>query len=257
MPMTPSQMVAFFKQQTELSLNASHKAKANKNYDLSAFNLNRSFSTYLMAGLIQWRHELANPSFEIRNALALAGEMGLILDEIDTSRFHKSIFDFGSAQLLSYTLDKKSTPNIPSTNEFGEGLDVGKDEILRVLSGGLAIALERGVPPAGWDEVIANLAHDKRMELVRETFTTYLTIIKQSRKHDFDAAISAVEAAASLFRQRKRDNYFAGGLQTEGGGLDNDNVVDYRLAALIRCCLPDEKQKLIPNECSIHIWKWS
>src|SRR2546430_2517194 len=135
-----------------------------------------------MAGLIQWRHDLTNPSFEMRNALALAGEISLILDEIDTSRFRNSIFDFGSAQLLSYALDKKSAPNIPSTNEFGEGLDVGKDEILRVLSGGLAIALERGVPPAGWDEVIANLAHDKRMELVRETFITYLTIIKQSRK---------------------------------------------------------------------------
>ena len=76
------------------------------------------------------------------------------------------------------------------------------------------------------------LAEKKECDLSVRSYRTYFEILDHSVVNV--PIEKLVQVAEEQFRGRAKDNFFSGGDQTEGGGSDNDLVVDYRLAAVLK-----------------------
>jgi hypothetical protein len=66
--------------------------------------------------------------------------------------------------------------------------------------------------------------------LVAETFGAYWDLLDSVEAIDPAGAGDWTARAAILYSKRGKDSYYAGGIEYEGGGPDNRNMVDFRLA---------------------------
>ena len=96
------------------------------------------------------------------------------------------------------------------------------------------------------DDLIAKLLKSKRTLLAGETYRNYFALLNSGSDHAKGNALIMI--GEGLFERRKKDSYFSGSDQTEGGGQENQLVVDYRLAAAI-------KQAGVHSN-SPHAWIW-
>jgi hypothetical protein len=88
-----------------------------------------------------------------------------------------------------------------------------------------------GQGPAEGVSAVKSVSRAKRTSLLGETFLTYFDLMAIERSDD-SSAIELTRQALASFVRRKRDAYYSGGVAYEGGGLDNDAVIDYHLAAI-------------------------
>ena len=86
--------------------------------------------------------------------------------------------------------------------------------------------------------------HKESSELAVSAYAFYRQVSQASNQDFTKLEVMADE----LFRRRKKDSFFAGGVQTSGGGPDNDFTVDYRFAAL--------SKRIGHAGNSIHAWRW-
>ncbi len=84
---------------------------------------------------------------------------------------------------------------------------------------------------ADWNGLLESVAGDKRQQLMVRTYRNYLELL-DSRDGPSEAIQELVTKGEELFRARRRNGWYSGADRTEGGGLDNENTVDYRLLAL-------------------------
>jgi hypothetical protein len=105
----------------------------------------------------------------------------------------------------------------------------------------------QGVPPEpdvqkGFDR----LDKLKRQTLAARSYKTYFDML------DMVAASAdiagAIEAANANYAARRKDAFYSGGHDIEGGGQDNDAAIDYRLAAIMKC--------RSVTATSLHGWLW-
>lgn len=249
MPMTVEQMVDLFRVQAGMSLTAVEKARKSRSYDLAAFNLSSAFDACLMTGLIQWRLG-EDPRPALKGALDVV-PLGLeVLEGLNPDGQHWKSCDFSRNGFLELLLDEKSSPwPHPATAQWAL---FGADYASQFLDRGLLEAAQSDDEPPEWQPLLSTLRAQPRLSLLSDTYSAYLETVRAA---DRNLALRSAEAASRLFSRREADDYFAGGRGTDGGGPDNEHVVDFRLAALVRARLPEAASALTPDT-RLHLWRW-
>ena len=229
--MTPAQMIDFYEEQAastatwaEIHRRAEKWAPALHNYDHAA-------QSRLFRALLGWRTGLLDPVPDLRQSVEVSEATVAFLDTTDVGPL-RPMFDPVPGAYCAILLGQRDSPVVVETRRLAvrptpRGLTVD-----RALEGWLIGALLGRDPGAG-PEVASGLASQKRMALVGATYSTYFALAALS-EGDGSAATDLTRHALELFRRRRSNGYYSGGVQYEGGGPDNDLVVDYHLAAIWR-----------------------
>jgi len=258
MPMSPFEMIAFFEQQATMFTTAARKADESHHYQLALDDLSEAYYAHLMVGLLKWRQRSSDPSEDIGRTIDTAKESFVVRQGFGSisGLWHNN--HAASAMLLKGLLDGEIEDTIlrdglPGMSQWGL---CPLDSIGLVLDAALIWAVRNGLRPHGWDEVLNRIRPKKRLALLLDTYANYMTLIEESWLKTVDRILDTAHAGHRLFERRRRSSYFSGGRQTEGGGLDNSLVVDYRLAALLRWC-PPSCIEILDQEAFPHLWRWS
>lgn len=98
----------------------------------------------------------------------------------------------------------------------------------------------------GLDEMLFEFGKVKRQKLAFDTYKLYFELLEcDPNSPEADALVAKGE---EYYLKRAKDSYFKGGMMIEGGGLDNDEYVDYVLSAILK--------KIGWQGKSIHKWRW-
>lgn len=206
------------------------------NVQLIALNTHQVFKYSLMCALCHWRYG-QDPTPWLRRALVdflsayryLADARKLDDVEIPTD----------VAQIVAFLINEPNElPQLdPNDTPYA---DCALDRILvNVFNKRNALT----VPT----ELLKKLGSKKRQALSCKSYNTYFAILQASQKGE-DIGPLIIEAELN-YKARAKDAFYSGGEQTEGGNADNDAVVDYRLAAIL---------KFVGHQSpSVHAWKWS
>lgn len=216
-----------------------------------------------MLGMLQWRNDLEIPTSALENAVAAARNAHTVLEEMvsrDQHPFLWKFFDFAPGAYVSGILRCSVDPEIVSWTCHWSGWKALAWQqqgrfCERFLDAGVLSAIQTGRKPEGWDEFLAQVQAKVKVKLLSDTYATYMNIVLHSRKGQAGEAVACVAQAAQHYRKRARNSYFGGGPDTFGGEMYNEHVVDFVLACLIRCCLPDRGASLT-GDAAIHVWRW-
>lgn len=260
MAMTVSEMIAFEREGIESSLKLVSQARIEKRYSLATLNFNLAMQGSLMLAMLQWRHGLGNPHQALTQSLDFAFRAFPELSEIDSTQQHWTSVDFGPPGyvccILRGSIDSRLLEWHCQFNDLEKlAWKHGGIYLEKFLDAGIFHARMHGAAPEGWSDLLAKVAAKKRLALVNESYVTYMEIVLSARQGDSTSAAAAVLRAAANYNKRARNAYYSGGIGFEGGGPNNEHVVDYRLAALIRMCLPDQGASLT-GDAAIHVWRW-
>jgi len=228
MAMTALEMVAFFEEQAADAGYGISAARKKQNPDLAVMNVNEQFKCNLMRGLIQWRHQVQSPRMALQAAVEDFGSGVEVVVAMGGGDAVTGLC-FERAAIVSYLVD--TAIESPPRREMAETRRLDY-LIARWLQG----------DKIGQDYELCRRSLQKE-PLAFATYGSYYDLMSGN-----GVGGEAVEMSCQLFNQRKRDSYFSGGDQTEGGGMDNAFTVDYRLAAIC-------KKLAIPCD-SVHYWRW-
>jgi hypothetical protein len=246
---SPQDTVAILRELAAESLEFAAAARAKRDFTLCTLNLRGAFDSVLLDGLIQWRHGLASPVATLRELLTHVSEERSAASEVDWK--DRTWWGISSAVVISYLLDSKFAidfrAELPARSEWARLSIEGSGPVLD--AGIIAAMAEEKIPPE-LDALLERMTKNKRVTLAYETYTNYLEIIRRCLAN---APIEdLVRRAEQLFFKRKKNAYYYSAA-TEGGGLDNDYVVDYKLAAILKWCESRNPKSRVET---IHAWRW-
>ena len=235
MAMTAEEMIDFFGDQADGSRLGMGVARSTANYHLAALNCRDALKCRLMQGLITWRLG-RNPTEILEHAVPQLRDDWQILQEVggDTAQLADTGFEVAMfvARLVEQPLPFSIPKNLSAVLESDRLLDA-------VLGKWLFGDWEADAWQQGSEQL-----ERQGSPLAAETFAFYERVA-----HAAPAEVSELAKEAEvLFQRRKRDDFYSGGDQTEGGGPDNDFTVDYRFAALAK--------HVGGQSDSIHCWQW-
>ena len=231
MAMNAEQMVAFFGRRTISVRGGLEIALAKDDYQLAAFNCRQLVKCHLMQALITWRLG-RDPSTFVRDAVHACDHGWAVMSRIGGDQARQSDAPFEIASLLAFLVNE----NRPAPCTDGLHCERLLDA---VLSGSLS---------GTWDaDCWANGVTQLRAVGSPLAIATYLCYERLVSCRP-DEVATLVNEGTQLFTQRRKDEYYSGGVQTEGGGPDNAFTVDYRLASLA-------KAKGHASD-GIHTWRW-
>ncbi|RZT75653.1 hypothetical protein EV678_2839 [Azospira oryzae] len=231
--MTPQESLVFFATQVQRSSNGLAVAHASRNWQLAALNYRQIFKCHLMRGLISWRiHQ--NPKEHLCNAISVAAEGIRTLRSLSQSLNAEESLPVAKAALLACLTGE----NFDTTDIVAEtwACDSQLDLLLATSNPNDSKA----------NVLIASLREAKRTSLAAETYQNYFDILASAG--DSEKIEDLTNEGEVLFAKRARDSFFAGGDQTEGGGPDNNLVVDFRLAVALK--------RAGGHSSSLHAWAW-
>lgn len=230
MAQTADQMIELFKQQSARSDKGLAAAKVSSNYQLAAVNCRQGVKARLMRALIRWKSG-DSPYDSLCEVVSFHGEAIEAMKRIN-----------GDAKLTDSTIERVGfCAYLVGANWTPFDLDGFESD--RLLDGVLANHLFDRFDKTRWERGMTSL-RDCGSSLAIATYSCYFELIHSSPQ-ERSAIVAKLE---HLFAERKADSFFSGGDQTEGGGADNDVVVDYRLGALA-------KRVGVQWE-SRHCWRW-
>lgn len=204
-------------------------ASTSGNTQLLALNIRQHFKNQLASSLVLWRAG-RDPTCEITSAveIILSRGPGLIASGCDVP--------IEKAALVAKLIGSKDKQPIRNANELS-------DEAMLDME---LAHIERGVPISDLvKQTLTKLGSKKRTQLVSESYSTYFDIVSEQTK---DSLPKLLKKSENLYEKRVGDAYFSGGERSEGGGEDNELMVDYRLAVALL--------KAGYAATSIHSWKW-
>ena len=234
--MQPFATVEFFSKQLARSESGLIAAKASGNYQLLAFNIRQMFKARLMQGLVTWRVG-ENPRTILESAVDTALENAAMLTKLNPNARINIDLLFERVKIIGFLIGKPIELLINSSDFEAP------DKKLDCL---LASALNAEYYENEIEAEIVKLSQIKGGDLAARSYQTYFDILDLSSKNRSVAGL--VNQAEKLFAGRSSDGFYAGGEQTEGGGLDNSLVVDYRLAAVLK--------KAESMEVGVHSSRW-
>ena len=111
----------------------------------------------------------------------------------------------------------------------------------------LLLAELKGTPDrTAVNEVLKAFAHKKRHALAVKTFQNYFDIL--DRASAGQSLEDLVKFGSELYGQREHDAFYSGGPRLEGGGPGTDDLIDYRLGAVLK--------HVRYTGDSVHVWRW-
>ena len=238
--MTPAQTEEFFASQAALFAAGVDARPDVPSHALTV--LAAAFRASLMVALVRARHDLGSPFPPLRSSVALA----LQALQHRGNPALSSQFPFGTAALLALTVQPESVEALlPATSDAPAG---SPENLLCSLDTVLSSSFVHGAlvsfvaPPV--------TAH---LRLAMHTCENYLAITRALLHGPPDGLPGLFSRAALLFQKRARDSYFAGGVETDGGGADNANTIDFRLAFLYQHSLALGGPQSVPP-ITAHRW---
>jgi hypothetical protein len=209
-------------------------AKNHENYHLLSLNSRQVFLSQLMQALITWRSG-ENPRSFIEQGVERGLESVKALLELDPEANLKNAFPIEKLQILAFLIDREI--EVEKDCRSIEPPDRKLDCILAAILAGESIS--------SFNDAVAveliRLSKVKRSALAAKTYQLYFDILKYE-------GVGEVDTADNLYRQRAVDAFYVNGYESEGGGLDNGLVVDYRLGAILKY--------LDYSGSSVHLWRW-
>ncbi len=250
--MTASQMMDLFSAQADMHWSASETAFSSRDYGLLAFNLSAALDSHLMVALLTWRDGQNNPSGSMNRVCEVAINGLDLMQQVEPDSQHWRSFDFLPAGYCALLLDRSL--GLPLNDILsGCGADPGA-HLPQCLDACIFAAVDKDSRPSQWDTFVSKLSGQRRLKLLFDTYDAYFRIIFEGNESE-SWQIDSVKTAATLYRARRNDEFFSGGRGTDGGGLDNRFVVDYRLAAIamtsVQTASPD-----LADELGVHHWRW-
>ncbi len=225
----PSELLEFYLEDSEESRRWALTHRDNHNPVAALENWTSAASTRFLRGLVGWRTGLLDPIPDLRAVLELS-EAAIEFVETTEVGALRQLFDPVPGAYSALLLDRAESPVVAETSRLAVQPVPRALTIDRTLEGWLVGSLVGRDPGAGPD-VAAGLKSRKRMALVSETYTTYFVLVALT-PDDVVVARDLTRRAIESLARRRRDPYYAGGIEYEGGGAYNDLVVDYHLAAL-------------------------
>lgn len=208
-------------------------ARQDSNYYLAAQNCGEALKCRTIQGLITWRLG-QDPTYYLSDGLQVFAEDWNTVAMIGGEKAKLSDTPNDIVPYISYLI---GVPNAAIV------FDVDGLKSDRLLSALLGNWLYGSLDTAQWDKGMAQL-RKPRSALGVATYELYLEIIHAPAGE----LPTLVERGEALYLKRESDPWYCGGPSTEGGNGDNEVVVDFRLAALL-------KHKGYDGN-SIHSWKW-
>ena len=219
MAMTPNEMAAFFAERASKSMAALDSAKVQNVPLLLELNLRQSAQSSLMSALVDWRHRLSDPRPKLVNAFNACKTAVGLLPTLDSPtplatrfRFYDTVFLAVLVETEPPTGCLQLLQSCRTVAESDPALDYSlAEECLGAHT--ITSTINAGV-------------FSNEETLLSKTYATYSKILAGD--------IDEIGNAASNFSERRTDSYYYGGLHIDGGGPDNANVIDYRLAAILK-----------------------
>ncbi len=220
MAMTPRQMAEFFVEQGEL-FHQGMVETADLSPEELVFSAAETFKAKAVAGLILWRHGLSDPRDQLGEAVATARQF---LEGKGSQARNVTEFPIASA---CYLAELCSQPWAAMRDLIGGAIPRPTRLVAteQSLDGTLLDAMGGASLPHSWPDGVAN-----KPSLLVLSYRCYGTLIRARPEQ----RQPLVREAETLFRKRRRDGYYSGGSQLHGGGPDNDHVVDFVLAAVLK-----------------------
>lgn len=231
--MTPQESLSLFASRIEGPSRGLAIAHASRNFQLAALNYRQLFKGHLMCGLISWRLQ-KDPTEFLCNAVSVVAEGIATLRELSPTSIVEENLPIGKALLLAY-LTGRSFGAVATVS--GEGPPDSQLDLLLTTS---------SPTNTKQTELIGDLRKAKRTLLAAETYQNYFNIL--AAEGDSEKLEELTKQGELLFTKRARDSFFSGGDQTEGGGPDNNLVVDFRLAVALK--------RVGKHSSSLHAWEW-
>jgi len=252
MPMTIDQSIEFYAEQARMQWDATELAIDTGNYHLLALNLSGTLEDDLMVAMLQWRQGNVSPKSSIEKVCKRAIDGLELINTLEPERPIWKGFNYFPAGYCSLLLGK--TLELPLAEAITGCQDDTGDYLSQCLDACLLNAIQLKELPETWDVLLTKFSGTSRYNLLFQTYQTYADIVRIGQIDTVDL-VDLVEKAAMLYLDRRKDDYFSGGLSSLGGGPDNSNVVDYRLSALIACCTALEMDDLSEG-AKVHYWRW-
>jgi len=237
-PELSSKLIEIFTQQTIRAENGYLNAQQTGSYQLLALCSRQFFKSQLALGLIKWRNnEDPRPNFEkaIERAVTNIPE----LSKLSTLAVIEEDFRLENLKIIAFLLDKTTELeiNLESVKETDRRLDC-------LLASTICDRVNLKIDTQTHIEIL-KLFKNKRTSLAAKTYETYFEILHNPNAKNVE---EVVKKAENLYLDRSSDSFYSGGDTTDGGGPDNDIVVDFRLAAVLK--------KINYQGNSIHRWNW-
>jgi hypothetical protein len=239
-------------------------ARASKDFLLAAHNFRAAEEESLMVAMLQWRSGLANPTAALQRVVEVAQRARPVLQELMPPQlsslwlaFNYEIPVYADA-ILSCAVSREMIEcccpwsRWQDARKLQRRFNVPPD---RFLDAGVLQAMQVRTRPEGWDEFLEDVQARVKVNLLTETYRTYMNLILEGGKEGQGRTLALVDQAAKNFTARAKNKYYAGGPGIFGGDFYNGLLVDFSLASLIRCCLPDRGASLT-GDAAIHVWRW-
>lgn len=191
-------------------------ARNANNLQLLAFNVRQGFNAALLKGLYLIKQG-KSAKLELNQAISFYVLNSHLGGEEDIG------LPFERINIINYLIEGDK---IEIERFHSDAPDVALDYLLGEALYGVDVN-ER------WTQALGLLTGNKEASLAVETYKNYWNILNKDIGDDVSLN-SLKHLGIELFRKRKRDSFFSGAEQSEGGSEDNDYVVDYRLQAVLK-----------------------
>ncbi|MBF03671.1 MAG: hypothetical protein CMP76_10280 [Flavobacterium sp.] len=236
---TPQDHIEFYKEQEQIFTNGlvyCQNLTEDKLY-LSIFNIEQIFICNLMIGLIEWRIN-QNPKLQLIKAITHFEKELSKLKELEDYKKFQNPFLIITANYFAYLCNQECNLVINPL--------VTKDEHYNIeyyLFN--SISKSSNFKPE-IETSFYKINKSKKHKLVFDSYTNYFQILEAFENNE--NLNNKIEIAESLFTKRANNSYYSNGHEIDGGYLNNNLVIDFRLAVILK--------KIDYKGNSIHKWNW-
>jgi hypothetical protein len=206
-------------------------ALANGNVALALQDWSQQSKSHFFRALVAWRTGLIDPVPDLKATVDVSDSAVAFFPSTDSDPLRMA-FDSVPGAYAAVILGDADRPIV---NELAH---IAVPRVPRnvppdtPLEAWLVRALTGADPTKGRALALA-LGRQKRLGLLATIFTTYFDLADVNRA-DSRQAQAQTRRALELFGRKRRDGFYAGGIQYEGGDEYNDVVIDFHLAAIWR-----------------------
>ncbi len=216
-------------------------------------SLMSAFDSWTELGLCEWKHALANPRNSLTVALTAAGRVASVLRPY----YHADVigypFWFGPtiyvARLVTGQFQQHLMDLLPDFSCWRSAMTVPTFADVGHVS-----AMVSGSYFAEWRKYLSALEKQPECGLFLETQCCYMRIIQSGLSGAFSDGLKQIQQAANLFAQRQTDLWYSEMRSIEGGGVNNEHTIDYRLAAIVDHLYG--REKMIEDVLLEHGWRY-
>ena len=226
---TPVELMALHQEWAKMGDRAAQVAFQKQDWVLALQNWDGVARDEFTRALLAWRSGVTSPAPMLEAAIQASESATSLIRSTELGPLRHVFYPVpgGYSAILLDRLDSPALDELRGRAGWPPPRGVSHDLPLEAW---LARSLTTG-ETSGVDGALEAIGRRKRTSLLAESFRTYLDLASAQASRS-PGVVDRTRQAVSLFAKRRRDPYFAGGLDNSGGDLNNDVVIDFHLAAI-------------------------